>query len=457
MRVELNIPLDIYEIASSLSTDMSSVALIHKKITAICTDTRECKPEDIFVAISGGNDSGEKYVSDALSKGCYVISSVKQKGVIHVDSTTDALLKIAELYKSKLPLKNTVAVTGSVGKSTTVKFISKILKQKYKVHSPSGNFNNHLGVPLTVLGAGSDTEILVLELGMNHRGEISRLSKYIKPDIGIITNIGTAHIGNLGSRKGIAEAKTEILSGIKDGHLLIPSDEPLLYGLKNSLTVGKNSSLSDFSLNGTDAGYIFKSKLKEIRDIHFFVSREHLLTNLSFAISVAVLLGLSENEIQNGIASISDEDLRQRFIVLHDFTIFDDSYNASLESVIADLIYISKHNGARSALLGDVLELGVDTARIHESIGRIAADLKIDRLYLYGSYAVHIAEGATNAGMPSSSIFINDSIPSPEISVKHIIDNHTPGELILFKASHKMRLDKIANMIMEEERIRNEL
>ena len=454
MRVELDIPLHLDEIVKAVNAKKYYKKRLNSIIRAITTDTRECEEGDLFIALKGQCDSGERYVSEALLKQCSVISAIEQSGAIYVDDTNDALLQIAKLYKSKLPLKSTVAITGSVGKSTTVKFVSKILTQKYKVHSPSGNFNNHLGVPLTVLGSKSDTEILVSEFGMNHIGEISKLSKCIEPDIGVITGIGTAHIGNLGSREGIATAKSEILDGIKNGSILIPYGEPLLQGLKKTLSVGRNTSLSDFALNNISSSYTFNSAIKSIDNLKFFDSREHLLVDLCFAIAVSVLLGLSESEIQNGVGSISENDLRQKFITLRDFTIFDDSYNASLESIRADLIYISKHHSLSSALLGDVLELGDNATMIHESIGRIAAGVKLNKLYLYGQHAHDVARGAISAGMEKSNIFINDSIPSPEISARHILDNHTQGEVILFKGSHNMHLNKIIDIIMQDERIR---
>ena len=169
MRVKLDIPLTVEEICSIANGNPGELTNLNEYIQAICTDTRECKHKDLFIAIDGENESGEKYVGEAISKKCHVISTAKLPKVIHVDNTAEALLKIAELYKSKINVKHTIAITGSLGKSTTVKFVAKILSKKYKVHSPIGNFNNHLGVPLTILNAPRNTELLVLELGMNHK------------------------------------------------------------------------------------------------------------------------------------------------------------------------------------------------------------------------------------------------------------------------------------------------
>ncbi len=457
MRINLDHPLYIDEIC--LATNANVIGCIRKAeaVNCICTDTRECKEGDLFIALKGKNDCGEKYVNEALQKTNYVISSSYSPSVIHVHDTSDALLLLAKYYKSKIGIKYTVAVTGSVGKSTTVKFISKLLNQRYKVHSPNGNFNNHIGVPLTVLSIPKNTEILVTEFGMNHRNEISRLSKSITPDIGVITSVGTSHIGNLGSRENIAKAKLEIFDGIKEGTVLLPYSEALLNGIKGGLYVALNSPLSDFSINKlSDSKYSFSSIFGNISYIAPFDIPKHLHINLAFAISVAKILGLSTNEINNGIKSITSADLSQRFIELNDYTILDDSYNASLESVKADIEYIASLGRPCGALLGDILELGNNATIIHENIGRIAAQLGIDHLYLYGSYAETIARGAIDIGMNPENIFLNTDTSSPEISISHIKKHHNPGEIILFKASHKLRLDAIADMIKKQERTDND-
>ena len=454
MRVKLDIPISIEEICRCTEGHLRTDIRENKQINAICTDTRECQRDDLFIALKGDRQSGEEYISDALNKGCYALSA-SSCGTISVKDTSDALLKIAEMYKRKISPRHTVAVTGSVGKSTTVKFISAILSQKYKVHFPDGNYNNHIGVPLTILSMPLDTEVLILELGMNHKNEISRLSKCVRPDISIITTIGTAHIGNLGSREEIALAKLEILDGMKQGQLLLPYGELLLSKTNSALFVGCNSSLSDFSLDNLDDGYSFRANDTYIDGIEFFDCREHILYNLAFSLATAQILGLSKENIIKGAKAITSCNLRQRFIRLSSFTIFDDSYNASLESIRADLEYISTLNRPTGAFLGDILELGDNTKDIHLQIGYIAADLKIDHLYLYGEYANYTAEGALKAGMDKNKIYINTDISSVDTSISQIKNYHSDNELILFKASHKLRLDKIADMIENEERINN--
>jgi len=292
---------------------------------------------------------------------------------------------------------------------------------------------------------------------MNHFNEISQLSKCVAPDVGIITSIGTAHIGNLGSRENIAKAKLEITHGMKDGTLLLPFDEPLLADVNGAFFVSRNSSLSDFSLNDNPGEtYDLISPYGNINVISFFSPQEHLLSNLSFALSASQVLGLKEHEIIKGVKTIMESDLRQRFIQLKDFTVFDDSYNASIESIMADLRYVASLHNPFSAFLGDILELGSSAEYIHEEIGRVAAGFDLNNLYLYGKYSEYIARGAINAGMSPSQVFINTDISSREVSIKQIQSNHVSGEIILFKASHMLRLDQIADQLAEEERMNNE-
>ena len=454
MRVEIDVPLSLNEICKA--TNSRPPDSCDGYINAICTDTREAQEGDLFIALTSENDSGENYVTDAKRKKCYVISSSRDKGILTVSDTAVALLELAKYYKSKLNIKTTVAVTGSVGKSTTVRFLKKILSQKHKVHSPTGNFNNHLGVPLTIFAAPKDTDVLITELGMNHRNEISALSQCVMPDIGIITAIGSAHLGNLGSRKEIAKAKLEILDGMHGGVLLVPKSEPLLSGVENAMYVDNSSSLSSFSIYDKRGILSCNFDYSFIKELNFFNDRESLCDDLSLALSVAWLMHFRKDEMINGARAINEGDLRQRFIHLKDYVIFDDSYNASLESIVADLKYIRAMEKPTGAFLGDILELGDAARDVHEEIGRRAAELGIGNLYLYGSYAQDVRNGAIKSGMNPDNVFINTDIASPRKSIEQIESAHKSGEVILFKASHKLRLDKIANLIKESEGAENE-
>lgn len=457
MRIELRFPLMLSEIYKSLLQASSLPFGSDIQINAITTDSRECEPNDLFFAIRGEHEDGEKYIAQALSKGAFAISHNKLSGAIQVEDTSDALLKVASLYKEKTNVSKTIAITGSVGKSTTVRFLNRILSTCLRVHSPIGNFNNHLGVPYTVFNIQENSKVLITELGMNHENEISALSKCVSPDISVITSIGSSHIGNFGSREKIARAKLEILDGMTGGYVLVPYEEELLANLPRALYVARNNSLSDFSLNNAfDSSYTLKSPLGQTAGISFFNTREHLLYDLAFAVSVSKLIGMTDEEIINGVQMITESDLRQRFITLDGYTVFDDSYNASPESIEADIKYLFGAFDTYSAFLGDVLELGNLSESIHEGIGRMVARYRPNNLYLIGKFATSTAKGAIDGGMPESRIFINTNASDPQYSIRQINDNHAPGECILFKASRRLRLDKIADMIIEEEREKNE-
>ena len=456
MRVELAIPLQLDEILKSLEHKWADPSINNMTVYAISTDSRDVQEGDVFFAFDGEHHNGESFAEEATRKGGVCVCRNRLSNCVQVESTGRAILQLAKYYKSRLSkLKYTVAVTGSVGKSTTKEFVARILSQKYKLHATAGNYNNYLGVSLSVLCAPSDTEALVLELGMNHTGEISELSKCINPDLSIITNIGSSHIGNLGSRENIARAKLEILDGMAGGHLLVPYGEPLL-NVAGAIFVANNSSLSDTSLSSTEGGlFSFRFYNDILHGIKFKLSGDHIHSDLALAISAAFMAGLSGEEIKSGVESINSEHLRQRFIRMNGYTIFEDSYNSSYESVIADFIYMKKLGFRNTgAMLGDILELGEEAEAIHRMLGKAAHKYGLSSLFLIGQYARCIADGALECGYDPARIFINDTY-SADLSMKQIKKNHLDDELILFKASHRLRLDKIADALVDEERNEN--
>ncbi len=461
MRIELTAPFSFKDLLKFLNMPLKNDSNNDITISAISTDSRIIKSGDLFFPLKGENYDGEDYVSDAISRKATVFSSKHTKGTVCVNNVSQALLDTASFYLSKLAkLQKTVAITGSVGKSTTKEFTNKILSSKFRTHATYGNYNNHIGVPHTALSAPRDTEILITELGMNHLGEISSLSKCIHPDIAAITNIGTSHIGNLQNRENIALAKSEIADGMSQGHILVPYDEPLLNKIKNRITFGYNTHKADFNLIkslSADNSYSLLSELGNINDIIINTGAEHILVNMLIAIALAKLIGMEDEDIKYAVSQINCKNLCQRFIKLKNYTIFDDSYNASKESIEADLKFL-KSNGYHpiGAFIGDVLELGDMEKEIHRQIGELISKYKIDSLYLYGSCSSFIAEGALSSGFSPSRIFINTDVCDAENSIKQIEENHLPNETILFKASHKLRFDKIADTILEKERCKND-
>lgn len=452
MRIKLQIPFTTEELCSILDT--KNTASGFQKIEYITTDSRICYKGDAFIALSGERYDGRDFCRDAAAKGALCISDTEGDSTLLVENTRRALLKIARAYKNKLPkLKYTVGITGSVGKSTTKEFLREILKSRYTVHATEGNYNNHIGVPITVLSADKDTEVLVLEMGMNAKGEISELSRCVNPDIGIITSIGTAHIGRLNNRAGIVSAKLEILDGMRGGKLLVPYAEPLLSDVTAD-RVGINTSMADVCLNisSTEKDTTRGSIMAYGDSFNFTVGvcGEHLMSDLAFAICASLNLNLSKKEITFGINRISANNIRQKVLEYKNFTIIDDSYNASLESLTAAFVGFEKYKDrVRSALLSDVLELGVHADSIHYEIGVSAARCGFDKLYLFGEFAERIKEGAVDSGMREGNIIIKSDAENICEYTGRVFEKIEMREVILAKASHATDMKTVLKMLDE--------
>ena len=409
-------------------------------IRAITTDTRESAMGDLFFALRGRRYSGEDFCAEAEGRGCFVISESYRSGIL-VKSTEDALLALASYYKSKLRnIKSTVAVTGSVGKTTTKELLSVLLSDR-NFHASKGNFNNYIGLAHTIFSAPTDTELLLLELGANHEGEIEKMSSALRPSIGIITKIGTSHIGNFGSRERIATAKSEIEYGMSDGVLLIPYGEPLLSPRGEFRRVSLGESEADFSLLPTETAkdetlvsFYESGKEKLTAKVRLF--GEGNLRALAFSIAASRILGVDYEEIKSHISLISGENTRQNVFSYNNKTIIDDSYNASLESIVCAFDMMKFYRGRRCAVLGDVLELGCQTEAIHFKIGAEATKRGIERLFLLGVYAPFIARGALYSGMPRESITVSTELLDKDAFFENVMSETREGDVILFKASN---------------------
>ena len=392
MRIKLGMPLMLSEIASMVGEEKPTH---DKEITHVSTDTRELFSGDLFIPQSGG----EIYVDDAVKMGAVVLSK------------RNFLLEFAGEYVKKLPyILYRIGITGSVGKTTTKEMLNGILEKRYKVHANEGNFNNHIGMPMSILSAPPDTEILIMEMGMNHMGEIKVLSECLRPNIAVITNIGTSHIGNLGSRENIARAKLEILSGMDSGVLFVPYDEPLINSQPGAIKV-------------------------------YSESQKAMKRNVSMAISVAEFIGISEPEI----SIILTDNIRQKIVLKENHLFLTDYYNSSYESVAA-LIESAKEQEKyprRALVLGDILELGEYCRDIHYRVGRLVKPCDFEHLFLFGEYAEYIRRGALENSFDKDKILINSNLDRPDITAEQIKANCDKNELILMKASRGVRLERI--------------
>lgn len=444
MRIRLGLPLSVGEVTRALGCACPR-AKKYRMVEYISTDSRETERGDLFFALGGKRTSGEIYLGAARSKGAITVgkSSAAQ---LRVDSAEDALLRLAIYYKEKILREHfSVGITGSVGKTTTKEFLKVICRQSFRVHANEGNYNNKLGLSLTLLSAPSATELLITEMGTNGFGEISELSCAVKPDIAVITKIGTAHIGRFGSREGIAKAKLEILDGMSGGKILIPYGEPLLSDVRNETTFSVSEREADAFAYMRSGRAVLNFHGVEVLEASFQPLGEHNLECLCAAAFAAWNIGCSAEDITRGISSISNKNIRQNIYKIGNLVILDDSYNSSYEAVSADFKLISgmKKYKRKSALIGSILELGEMSEQIHLRLGELSARQGFSTLFFYGEWAQTLSRGALLGGFDKERIHTNQDISAPRDTAEKIYASCTSGELLFVKGSHGNMLSRV--------------
>ena len=440
------------------------------EIKEFCKDTRIIKPGDTYIGIKGENFDGNTLWKQAFENGAETViiegidfeneklEQYKDKNIIKVDDTIQAISDIAtykrELYGKNFPV---VGVTGSVGKTSTKDIIASVVSQEYKTLKTQGNNNNNIGLPFTMFKL-KDEEAAVIEMGMNHFGEISYLTKIAKPTISVITNIGTSHIGNLGSRENILKAKLEILDGMDKKVLVINNDNDLLhkyytenkenenieihtYGIENESEV----MAEDIILNENDSEFVCNLKGEKFK-VKVPVGGIHFVYNALCAATVGKNLGLNIKQIKQGIETFELTKKRMDITELENgVTIINDSYNASFESMQASLKYLhGLKNNRKIAVLGDMFELGEYSKELHEKVGIEVVKNNIDILICSGKNAKYIAEAAKENGMNEKQIYYFEEKEQIQEFIKQ---NWKNGDAILFKASNGMRFFDIVENI----------
>ena len=448
--------------------------LITGKEDSVCKtfskDTRTIKNGDIYIGIKGENFDGNVFWKKALDNGAMGvivqniefnendIETYQEKVIIEVEDTLQALYKLAS-YKRDAHNVPVIAITGSVGKTSTKDLVSNVVAQKYKICKTIGNNNNNIGMPFTILNAPNDIEAFVLEMGMNHFGEIHLLSKIAKPNICVITNIGTSHIGNLGSRENILKAKLEILDGAKNPYMVINNDNDLLhkwyeenkdkikiktYGInEKSDTQAKDIQLYE---DGSEYTINLNNKNEKIK---VPVGGEHFVLNSLCAIEVGELLDIQNDDIKRGIETFSLTKNRMEIIELKNgIKLINDAYNSSVESVKASLAYMNHMKANRRiAVLGDILETGEFALALHKEIGKIVCENQVDMLICSGENAKYIVESAKENGFDEKNIYYFEDKGEIVELLKQMIQ---AKDVILFKASNGMRFFDIAEKIKIE-------
>lgn len=433
-------------------------------------DTRTINSGDVYVGIKGENFDGNTLYKEAFEKGATVCilqgidkNELEEYGkekagmaVILVEDSIKALQEIAS-YKRSLYNIPVIAVTGSVGKTSTKDIVASVVGTKYKVHKTQGNLNNHIGVPLTLLQLDNH-EALVVEMGMNNLGEIAVLSKIAKPNVAIITNVGTAHIGNLGSRENIRKAKLEILEGmVQGGTLVINNDNDMLHDWYENIfkaeceTTYKNIKVATYGIENESSIMAKKIDLQansstfeiEVNGIHkqieVPVGGQHFVYNALCAITVGNTLNIDIDSIISGIKNFELSKSRMELINLpNDVLLINDCYNANYDSMKAGIEYLAKTAKARTiAVLGDMLELGEYSDDLHRKVGEEVVKNNIDILITVGGQGKIIAQEAHKGCQNVNSFSTNAE------AIEYLENIIQPQDTILVKASNGMKFKEI--------------
>lgn len=425
----------------------------------VCTDSRNVTEGCLFLPLQGERFDGHGFINSALEEGaagCLTArdrdSYLPGKFYVKVRNTQRALRDLARYYKGLFPIPY-VAVTGSVGKTTTKDMVAAVLSTKYKVLKTEGNFNNDIGLPLTVLRLDHTHEMCVLEMGMDHAGEIDYLSEIVEPDVAVITNIGDAHIENLGSREAIFNAKCEVFPYLKkDGLAVLCGDDEMLITLRGQLEqdtvfVGSGEELeyAAFDLENSDGhlkctirtpGSQFGADIPALGN--------HMIYPTLMAVAVAERFGMAPHEIAQGIRAFLPTKMRMNLIRCPgDVVILNDAYNANPQSMRAAAAVLGDaHDRRRVAVVGDMKELGANSKLFHQAVGGYFAEAGVDRLIAIGDLARYMAEGAQEAGLENAAYY-----PTMEEAQDALRRELRAGVTILVKASRSMAFEKIVDFL----------
>lgn len=430
------------------------------EVTAVTTDSRKTEPGCLFVPIAGNRVDGHDFIPQVMEAQAACTLSERDLGAqeypyILVKSSLQAVKDIAAYYLEQLAVP-VVGITGSVGKTSTKEAIAAVLAQKYRVLKTQGNFNNELGLPLTVFRLREDDEIAVLEMGISDFGEMHRLAAIARPDICVITNIGYCHLENLGDRDGVFRAKTEMFQHMKEnGTVILNGDDdklcqveevhgkkPVFFGLKDSSGIYAKNIRSQ-GLKGISCTVCTP---KGEFDVTIPIPGQHMVYNALAGTAVGLACGLSLEEICRGIESLQPVSGRFHIIETEKYTIVDDCYNANPMSMKASLGLLKDALGRKIAVLGDMGELGSREAQLHAEVGAFAAGCGLDLLVCAGPLCAHMAQAARegNPGLPV--VYLENR----EQLMERLPGLLRDGDTILVKASHFMEYGKVVELLEKE-------
>lgn len=439
-----------------------------KEVSGVVLDSRQVEEGYLFIATKGEKVDGHVFIGQVFAKGAAGVVCEKEPGegtgtFILVEDSFQALKDIAGFYRENLALP-VIGITGSVGKTSTKEFVASVLETKYNVLKTAGNFNNEIGLPLTVLKIREEHEAAVLEMGISDFGEMHRLSRIARPNICVLTNIGQCHLENLKSREGILKAKSEIFDFMdEDGAVCLNGDDDMLRTIESvrgrkPVTFGMTAENMVYGDEIENKGLLGSSANIHMGDKAFCAEiplpGEHMVYNALAAASVGSLMGLTEEEIAKGIRSVKPVGGRSNRMQLKDKIVIDDCYNANPVSMCAALDLLSTAPGRKVALLGDMFELGEKEREMHFQVGVYAAKLGIDVIVCIGDLAKDMYEGvcegvkepeATGTGNRAGS-YVHYFSQKREFMEKWK-DIGKEGDTVLVKASHGMAFEEIVKML----------
>ena len=435
--------------------------LLDKEVAGVTIDSRKVEKDYLFIAIDGERVNAHKFIPDTIEKGAMCVISHEDLGetdfpYILVESTGQALLDTAKLYRDSFDIK-VVGITGSVGKTSTKETIASVLAQKYKVKKTQGNFNNEIGLPLTVFTLEESDEIAVLEMGISDFGEMTRLTAIACPDVCVITNIGWCHLENLKTRDGILKAKTEIFKSMNpDGTVILNGDDdklitikdvynkkPVFFGIENKCGIYAENIVNN-GLEGMMAAICNVNTADNIRNfnVHIPVAGIHMVYNSMAAAAVGAVFGLTSKEIADGIANMETLAGRNHIIRTDSLLILDDCYNANPVSMKSSIDVLASSKGRKVAILGDMFELGEEEKQLHYGVGEYFKDKNIDVLITVGELSKNIASGVRNVSV--CDVHSYDTKDELEKDFSKLLKK---GDNILVKASHGMQFTKIVDFL----------
>ncbi len=403
----------------------------------ICIDSRIIEKDDIFIAIKGNKTDGNKYINDIINKAAVIITKEKIKNnsktpIIKVRNPLKAITQIGKYNRKKYIDKPLIAITGSVGKTTTKDLIAEIFKTKYNVLKTKANHNNDIGVPKTLSEINEKHDIIILELGMNHLKEIEKLSKLCRPSTAVITNIGTSHIGNLKTQENIFKAKMEITKYLKKGNLVVNGSDFYLKQIKENdkfSTIKTNYQIVNNIVLNEKLNFEIELDNKTY-NINFSIPNKYLIDNILLAIEVARLYQIPTSNIIKAINNYTQDNKRLETIKLkNDIILINDCYNASLESIRSSLSILENTTKNKLAIIGDVLELGNHSEKIHKKIEEELKKIPNLQVLTVGEF--------------TKSISLGKHFNNNEELKEYLEDEKIKDTMILIKGSHGMHLEEI--------------